>query len=121
MKPTPLERFFGSLYWGGMVALGITFLGTILYSVGGFLLLQNDMLRLSYPFLAVSQDPVLLFLVSAGGLFITVAMVGLIFYVQLNPGPEQDVFIVVILGSIAVGMGVSAFYYSLMILVKLVR
>lgn len=103
-----------------MVALGVAIVGLFAYVAGGYLMLQLGVLNLSYPFLVVNSDPVLLFLTSAGGLFITIAMLGLIFSVMLRPGPEEDTLVIVLLGSIAVGFGISAFYYGFILLVRLV-
>lgn len=120
VKPTPLERVLGSVYRGGMVALGVTVLGMVVYLVGGYVSIRFDLIDLSYPFLSVSGDPILLFLLSAGGLFITVAMLGRVFFVMLRPGLEEDILLFVLLGFIAIGFGLSAFYYALDLLIELV-
>lgn len=117
---TPLERVLGSVYRGGLVALGATVLGMVVYLVGGYLSIRFGLVEPAYPFLSVSADPILLFLVSAGGLFITIAMLGLISFVMLRPGPEEDVLLIVLLGFVGVGFGVSAFYYALEVLVGLI-
>lgn len=120
MKPTPLERRLGRVYRGGVVALGIAICGSSLYIVGGWLLLQADVLQLPYPFLVISRDPVLLFFVAAMGSFITVAMLGLLPLVLLGQGPQEDILVVVLLSSIAIGFGVVSAYFAISLLVKIV-
>lgn len=101
-----------------MVALGVTISGPVLYFGGRFLVLQIELLHLSYPFLALASGPVLLFLVSVGGFFLTIAMLGLIFSVLLGTGPQGDVLVVGLLGSIATGFRASACYVAINLLVN---
>lgn len=47
-------------------------------------------------------------------------MLGLVFFVLLCPGREEDVIPIVLLGFVGIGFGFSTFYYSVALLVDLV-
>ena len=119
-KPTSAERFWASVHRGGLLATGAALASLLGYVCSGALLVGTDVLAFPYPFLGIGHDPVLHFLVAGTGLFIAITMVGFVFSVLLAEDSEEDV-VVVVLASVAIGLGTAAFYHSFKIFIRLVE
>ena len=121
MKPTPLERFWDGVYRIGFLATAVWLAGLVLYVLAGALLVVIGSIELPYPVLSLDQDPGLYLLAAGTGLSISISMVGRIFSVMLAPNNEEDVLVIVILGSIVIGFGMATLYHSARMLIRILE
>lgn len=117
---TSIERGLLLLRKAAIFATTIMGLTLLVYVGGGCFLVGTGTLVLPYPHLSLDADPVLLFIVSAVGFFITVTMAAQIFLTLLMPTSSEETLIIVILSSIGGGLGGVTFYYSLEQVIEIV-
>lgn len=90
------------------VMLGCLFL----YVGGGALLVETGRVTLPYPFLTLSSDPVLVFMISGVGLFSSVASVVVLVYAGTVVTPVKETLVLTVLSGVGAGSGFAAWYWS---------
>jgi len=100
---------------GGILAAGT---GLVFYVGVGTLLVTTGRAPWSYPFLAISHDPVLNGLFSLIGLSAMMMSSALMFLAQISRAEMVDRMIVVLSGAFGVGFGGSLVRYTLPVVIE---
>lgn len=106
------NRYLVQLHQSSRIVSGIGLGCLVSYAVLGTIASVTGLVDFPYPFLVFAGDPVLNFLVSAVGFFITIAMGALMVHVAHVEYSLKRQLTVVISSAIAVGFGAATFYWS---------
>lgn len=118
-KPTPLEQALYTVYRSSSRLAIASFIGFLLYILVGFTLLTLTPVTTSYPFLSLEADPTLHVFISTTSLLVCLAMLSLIPLTLFRSQQQTQALIIVLSGSIAIGLSGSAAFYSIQILMRL--
>lgn len=118
---TPLEKRLYVIYRSGISLVVASGIGFILYVGVGSALKVSGFSRSSYPFLSLGGDSVLYGFIGITGLLVCISMGALALLALLSSENDPRTIVIVLICSVAIGLGGAASYYALDALFKLLE